>query len=1223
MRRKPGIAAARTLWLSLSLLGLLLTLAFASATASADTVHTYLSQFNGSMAPQGSISPSGLAANQGTGAVYVTSADHENVDVFDPSGVYQSQLTQADGVTPYKFGNAYTITVNQATGAVYVADPSKSVVEVFNAAGVYQFQVGEGVLPYGDNEVNSVAVDDTTGEIYVGAGPVVYVFDSSGVLLSRWTGANTPNLSFIGILNVAVDQSSHDVYVSEDTGNSSVYKLSSSGRYLSQLTDADGQTPYNFGERGARQLTVGPEGHVYVFVHNENFSPAKSEIVEFAAAGGAVGAISGTPAGAFADPEGLAVGRGGDLYVGEVTAAPPVVDVFGPDLVLPDVSTEAGSATSETSVSLHGTIDPDETEVTSCQFEYGYEAGVYSAGSVPCDPAPPYSGQSPIDVTASLSGLEPRTVYHFRLSAANANGAHDGNDNVVFTSSAPLVEAEYSSAVGSTVATVGARLDAAGLPTTYRVEYGPSSVYGSSTPEASIGAGDSYAGALIQLSGLLPNTTYHFRFVATNVLGSTEGGDMTFTTALSTVSSSSALPDGRTYELVSPVDNANGDVYISYERNHTSENAYNYTELPYQAAANGNAVAYVAEAPSSGGNGNVLGGGGNEFLAVRSANGWNAVDIEPASKASGYQAFSPNLTIAILGTNEEGLAYGAPPGYQDLYARVTSNGSYQALSTIKPPHCPSGFGAVEVPIYTLYAVPQPAFAGGNSGTSEVGEFSHLLFEANAALTTPAQTNPPSCEQNDLYESIDGQLSLVNVLPDGTATATATLGAKAPDFSHVISADGSRVFWTDLEEGADMGHIFMREDEERTVPVSLGSATYWTASSDGRYALYTEGEELWRFDSQAHAQEAIAGPGASVQGVIGASEDGSYVYFVADGVLAGNENANKEVAREGEANLYLWHQGVTTFLALSPASSDWQPNLANRTAEVTPDGRHLVFMSSARLTGYDNESPGRAAASEEVFSYDAQSGQVDCASCDPSGAPPQTLAAAPDKSFEEPILPISHSNTYVPRWISDDGSRVFFDTPQPLVANDTNKINDVYEWERDGAGSCEQSEGCVYLISSGTSKTASEFIDADATGANVFFTTRDRLVPQDANEDMDLYDARVDGGFARPTPPQCTGTGCQGVPATTPVFATPASATFTGVGNFPPPKPTIKPRIRPLTRAQKLVRALKTCRAKVNRHRRAVCEARAKKRYGPISKSSESAKAKRHTQRANANRGAKR
>ena len=134
-----------------------------------------------------------------------------------------------------------------------------------------------------------------------------------------------------------------------------------------------------------------------------------------------------------------------------------------------------------------------------------------------------------------------------------------------------------------------------------------------------------------------------------------------------------------------------------------------------------------------------------------------------------------------------------------------------------------------------------------------------------------------------------ELSLVDVLPDGRVEPNATFGAPStgarlnpPDFDHVISSDGRRVFWTALTTGM----VYVRVDGSTTVPVSAGPARFWTATGDGRYAFYTEGEGLYRFDVEhPEAREVIAGAGAGVEGVVGVSENGEDVYFVASGALA--------------------------------------------------------------------------------------------------------------------------------------------------------------------------------------------------------------------------------------------------------------------------------------------------------------------------------------------------
>jgi hypothetical protein len=181
--------------------------------------------------------------------------------------------------------------------------------------------------------------------------------------------------------------------------------------------------------------------------------------------------------------------------------------------------------------------------------------------------------------------------------------------------------------------------------------------------------------------------------------------------------------------------------------------------------------------------------------------------------------------------------------------------------------------------------------------------------------------------------------------------------------------------------------------------------------------------------------------------------------------------------------------------------------------------------------------------------------------------------------------------------------VFFDSTQALVPQDTNGILDAYEWERGGEGSCTSPDGCVFLLSGGTSSDASYFVDASASGNDAFVVTRARLVPQDQNENYDLYDARVGGVNVVSSSAGCAA-GCQGGSVgvgSQGSSVAPSSATFAGPGNLAPPLTpsggAVKRRAKPLTRAQMLAGALRVCRAKPKRSR-AGCERQARARYGP-------------------------
>jgi hypothetical protein len=697
------------------------------------------------------------------------------------------------------------------------------------------------------------------------------------------------------------------------------------------------------------------------------------------------------------------------------------------------------------------------------------------------------------------------------------------------------------------------------------------------------------------------------------------------------------LPDDRGYEMVSPLANADGNVFeptlVNGAENGDRGDGSN-TEMPFQAAAAGDAVTYVGDPSATGGTGLEGTGKGNQYLARRGSDGaWTAANIDPTSsyifEKPVFQAFSEDLSTGILNDDPRSpLVAGAPgEGLDVLYARDDQSGSLRSLLTNAPPNQPAGFpGSEDGEQFDAYHIahdgiePELAFAGASA------DWDHLLFEANDALTPDALDGGPT--ENNLYDSIDGQLHLVNVLPDGSAQPDAIFGSPWPEqefdynppaFDHAISESGDRVFWSSLDAEERAQALYVRENDAQpqspldaqgrcTVPGDActvqidasqgGSSTggegrFLGASSDGSRVFFTDcqrltpdatavpssnciekepfsprnpiaGEDLYEYDlTDGHLTDlTVDGDpadalGADVQGLLGLSADGSYVYFAACGKLAAG--ATSQSCSESNAhgrNLYVIHRGEPPrFIAkLSGEDSrtgsgggsgefgDWEPGLGHRTAEVTSDGLHLAFTSHESLTGQATDE------TSQVYVYDASNGRLTCASCNPDGVTEHTA-----------MVPVSFSNTRLQRWMSATGTRVFFDTREALVPQDSNGQLDVYEWEQDEAGSCTQVGGCIYLLSGGTSSDGSFFADASSDGDDVFIITRAQLVAQDENENFDLYDARVDA--PQPvSPPVCSGSGCQGVPPAPPIFATPPSATYEGVGNFPPPaKPVVKPK----------------------------------------------------------------
>ncbi len=584
-----------------------------------------------------------------------------------------------------------------------------------------------------------------------------------------------------------------------------------------------------------------------------------------------------------------------------------------------------------------------------------------------------------------------------------------------------------------------------------------------------------------------------------------------------------------------------------------------------------------------------------------------------------------------------------PVSLRSYYVRYTGSGGCRLLAG----------GLVE----GLFA--PPVVVAGFSGDGR-----RVVFESEADLLAgEARAGVVNVYEGDLGKPVAEQLSLVGVLPAGEGGGAPAGGSVAgegsiwwPSFpahanggvytQSAVSGDGSRVVFTALPSE----RVYVRENagapaspvgekgeclvavDACTVAVSVGAAHFREATPDGGFVYYTEGENLYRFDVEDGQREAVSTGAAGVLGVLGSSADGSSVYFAATGVLAGNESEHHEKASEGEehANLYEWHETAgggarVTFIAplatFDSEERDWSDELGpgapdlQKSARVTPDGGTLLFASIIPLTGYNDVGDCEGISPcLELYRYRAGVeggvGSLVCVSCDPSNAPPVGNAQF-DGETEVDFGP--RAGRSLTRNLSDDGDRVFFQTPDALLASDTNRQVDVYEWEADGEGSCHsesQDHGCLYLISTGNSSEQSYFGDASANGDSVFFFARQNLTGVDSDNNVHVFDARVcehgepceePEGSASGRPVSCSGEGCLGSAGRPPAFPAPASSLLTGAGNLTPPPPpatgSSKPPTKPLTRRQRLAAALKVCRTKHNRHRRTDCEVQAHKRYG--------------------------
>ena len=546
----------------------------------------------------------------------------------------------------------------------------------------------------------------------------------------------------------------------------------------------------------------------------------------------------------------------------------------------------------------------------------------------------------------------------------------------------------------------------------------------------------------------------------------------------------------------------------------------------------------------------------------------------------------------------------------------------------------------------------PADAWLEGGSSEEGdELSHVVFEEAAQLTTNAPVGA------DLYEWTDGEVRLVTFLPDGEPTVGQLANGPGPEntdkaaasgFTNAVSTDGSRVFFTaggDLyvrlhadrepHEGSLDASECVQSPDACTIQVDAsqgggagGGATFLTANKAGTKVFFVDsagaeltsdtepesGENVYEYEIATGSLRDLTGASAEVNTLgfsgFGEAADGSFhLYFVAEGRLAPGAIAGRPnlLAIDGGGDARAIEYIAT--LNAKDDRRDWgtsaQAESGGLTAieflstRVSPDGRFLAFTSTEAPTiaDYDNtpvmpstcaegvEHGTPSGRCEEIFLYEAGATKPACVSCNPG-----VLPAGPNFIESAAGLQNRRGPAYLTRNVTDAGS-VFFNSPEALVPQDINGVTDVYEYDA----------GQLHLVSSGTSAEPSMFVDAGEDGADVFFTTSQRLLSDDANDSLALYDARRGGGFAEfQAPPECGSSGCRTISPPAPLgVATSTSAAFAGPGNLALPasaKPTTS-EAKKLTRKQLRARALRACKHHTNKRKRTHCERQARLKYG--------------------------
>jgi hypothetical protein len=653
-------------------------------------------------------------------------------------------------------------------------------------------------------------------------------------------------------------------------------------------------------------------------------------------------------------------------------------------------------------------------------------------------------------------------------------------------------------------------------------------------------------------------------------------------------SAAPGLPDGREYVQVSPPNKGAFQAGALVQEGKANRGMA-------VASADGNAVAFTADGPI----GESFSGLDQTFVAQRSNAGWGTRSalpripvIEPfASTRDVPNWVEPSADLSRWVFADEGAYVPSPDDYCDANIYLAGPDPLVAPVWVGRP-------LIDNPVVTSDCAAEVPVGGSPDLGTLYFTYAGTLLPEDESRAPHVDHQSTSEDPWGFYEYRNGTLSEAGVLPDGSLDQFGAVPAAiwrgsngkhlySPDQLHnEISADGLRAFFvspdpvastvTDPTGCAAAGpcsgappELYVRETENtnfKTIlvsqsqlpghvgqpapdgPLAVGgleaSSTFVQASPDGSQAFFASTDPLTsgapndttvkEYDFNVDTGSLTYMPGVVGPAVVSAS-NGSWLLF---------ENT------AGSPELDLWKSGpnggTVTKVVQIPGVTLLTP------VRVSANGSVIVFSTDAAIAGFNNGDGGI----KEIYRYDMPAAELSCVSCPPIGVLPTGDAVLSGvEEREEGGSPVSgFLNPAVDvRGISADGSRVFFDTPDPLVPQDTNGTQDVYEWEN----------GTVFLISSGASPNPSVFLDNSESGSDVFFATSQGLVPSDTDGSYDVYDARIPHPGDNPplSAVSCQGDVCQGPPRVPAPLGAPASVTFSGLGNFAP-EPVVQPAAKP-------------------------------------------------------------
>ncbi len=492
----------------------------------------------------------GIAVEHSTGNYYVTDGASSRVQKFDEDGNFLLMwgfgvATGANaletcsapgpcqaglyGSAPGQMQTPHSIAVDNSTGpnagVVYVADIGAQLVFKYSPTGTYLGKIDGTGSPDGVFQTlgQRRAVDvDGTGAVWV---LEQHPTENNQSRIMRFS--NQPSNTYVGGSQWTPEFSESGQNAEPFAAHSEAVTADGGAVYLTEYCQV-----LKFTANGASFQTAGdPIGGRFCSGHGSeiavDFSNGhllvfdEGEIQEYDEQFNKVG-----PKFHLGGSNAIAVDPGsGTVYVAES----PMIKAYKARRV-PEAQTLPATNVLHTTATINAQTAPDPIEggdVSECFFQYGFTTTYeYTA---PCDQATPFSTTT--QVKADLTGLLMDEMYHFRIAVKNSVDINYGPDKTFFPRAVLDTDTGDATNLTASTATVSGSFTPAGEETDYYFQWGKNKdAYNNSTPLVEDSTTSGSTQVFANLSGLEDYTTYYYRIVTTNSLGTSKGPDRSFQT---------------------------------------------------------------------------------------------------------------------------------------------------------------------------------------------------------------------------------------------------------------------------------------------------------------------------------------------------------------------------------------------------------------------------------------------------------------------------------------------------------------------------------------------------------------------------------------------------------------------------------------------------------------------------------------------------------------------